>query len=806
MFFSILFFVGLFSAVPAAHAANFCTKGAPRVVLVETNPGVAGETVKYMIYASGTGIASYVLHSGTNDLRTGAITSGQAVKGTFASPGMGAGIGVKLLDSTGNLIHSCSTYGSLFDRAPYQTGSAISCGYHEWGTQQNKPLWWGLSYAEGVYTNCPGTTWGPKYKLVVRSSLIGIIDTEDMYQGYAYEYMGTGVYGETLEHIYTDVDYPGFPHFISGGRDTAMTAPTCTASLTATPNWTWENGQFNVGWSNTFVGKADTFGNQYTAFDWKIDGQPYLSDQSVFAYTFTTPGDHKVELTVKDIYGTACTASKTLPVILPDCTAAVQVAPYPATGQMTSNTDLHFTTTGSELNTGLQNHFAWKMDGVDFQQDWRLDNVYDKFTTAGDHTVEMTISDEYGNSCSASKTFTLKPKTCQAAFAIFPSSNKLTGKDIQFNGSSTRIDSKSPANYIWKIDGVVYRQGSSSSVVYDNFAAAGTHTAELTISDALGNSCATSQSFSVAAPLLPTTCTADFNAPSSAYYGDSVNFDPSPSSGTGEGSSTYYWYRSDGSLLGASNTVSPFPYVFTTSTASPVGVKLVVQHQSGPTCTSPVHNVTLLKHCSASFTSSCPGGVCTTSTASTFTAAQTGANSYAWYDNSNTSFAVGTKATRTFASAGTHAIRLDVDMGGGSTCTLTQNMTVNAPASCTVKPTPATTDCVYSSADSAYHCKYDTPIHFTATTVSGTPQTYAWTLDGATTLGNNPTLDHTFASKDGKQHTVSLTAADGSTVCTSSPLVLKFDRSLPVWDETVPVSMLLKSVMVMLAGFLSFRF
>jgi hypothetical protein len=212
------------------------------------------------------------------------------------------------------------------------------------------------------------------------------------------------------------------------------------------------------------------------------------------------------------------------------------------------------------------------------------------------------------------------------------------------------------------------------------------------------------------------------------------------------------------------------------------------------TCTDTQGVTSTVAACNATFNYSCPGGSCTYGKSFSLTANQTGAKHYKWYDGSTL---IGTDAQATSAvingtAAGNHTIRLEVDMGdGGAPCTFSKVISFSTPASCVVKPTPATTDCVYSAADSAYHCKYDSAIHFTATAVSGTPQTYAWTLDAVTPFGNKQTVEYTFASKDGKQHTVSLTAADVSGSCNFSSITLKFDRSLPVWDETVPGSMLL---------------
>jgi len=172
-----------------------------------------------------------------------------------------------------------------------------------------------------------------------------------------------------------------------------------------------------------------------------------------------------------------------------------------------------------------------------------------------------------------------------ASFQIIPpAEGMIAGKNIQFNASATNIYKRVPDDYIWKLDGVDYRQGEDKSVIYANFPVAGTHTMSLTIREGRGNSGSSSQTFNVASPPAPPACNATFAAPASAYYDQNIIFDPTSSSNSGESDIVYKW-SIDGNLAAISGFSLPiFNRSFGSSNGPDVDIKLDVEHSNGSRC------------------------------------------------------------------------------------------------------------------------------------------------------------------------------------------------------------------------------
>ena len=133
---------------------------------------------------------------------------------------------------------------------------------------------------------------------------------------------------------------------------------------------------------------TDDTGVETWSWDFDADGTEDSSEQNP-THTFTEVGDHEVTLTVTDAEGETSTATETITVGYKPATVAITV---PET--VTNNTEATFEATVT-LGDGTveDTAYAWEVDGVAQGEDVNTSSLTVTFTTVGDHTVKVTVTD-----------------------------------------------------------------------------------------------------------------------------------------------------------------------------------------------------------------------------------------------------------------------------------------------------------------------------------------------------------------------------------------------------------------------------
>ncbi|WP_277959822.1 PKD domain-containing protein [Frigoribacterium faeni] len=336
-----------------------------------------------------------------------------------------------------------------------------------------------------------------------------------------------------------------------------------------------------------------------------------------------------------------------------------------------------------------------------------------------------------------------------AAFTSTP-----TGLGVAFDGRTSVDRDGTMASYGWDFgDGSAPASGATPSHTY---AAGGTYTVTLTVTDdqgAVGTSTAT---VTVTAPRVNAAPTASFT---SVVDHLAVAVDASTSTDSDGTVASYRWDFGDGTVAATGPTAN-----HTYAAAGTYTVTLVVTDSEGATGTStgtvtvaPAPPVNVAP--TASFTSAATGlAVSTDATASTDPDGTVAA--YAWtFGDGGT--ATGKTAAHTYAAAGTYTVTLTVTDDKGATGTSTGSVTV-APIPNAAPTASFTTSAKALSVSTDGRASTDS---------DGTVTAYAWDFgDGGTATGS--TAAHDYAV--GGTYTVTLTVTDdkGATATRTSTVTV----------------------------------
>src|SRR5438046_7433563 len=285
------------------------------------------------------------------------------------------------------------------------------------------------------------------------------------------------------------------------------------------------------------------------------------------------------------------------------------------------------------------------------------------------------------------------------------------------------------------------------------YAAGGTYTVTLTVTDNQGATGSTSHSVTVSQPNQPPT--AAFTASCS---GLTCRFTSSSSDPDGS-IVAYSWTFGDGATTTPQHPSHPY------SAGGSYTVTLTVTDNQGATG-STSHSVTVSQPNqppTAAFTSSCTALTC--SFTSTSSDPDGSISAYGW------TFGDGTTATsqnpaHTYAPGGTYTVTLTVTDNVGATGTTSKSVAVAAPNQ---PPTAA-----FSASCSALTCSFTS----SSSDPDGSIAAYSWTLgDGATSTAQNPA--HTYAA--GGTYTVTLMVTDnqGATGSTSKTVTVAAPNQPP---------------------------
>jgi len=332
----------------------------------------------------------------------------------------------------------------------------------------------------------------------------------------------------------------------------------------------------------------------------------------------------------------------------------------------------------------------------------------------------------------------------------FDNNNKCAGTTITFTNTSTAAETY--ATYLWDF-------GDNTTSTLKNpthsYATNGTYNVKLTTTN---NSICDDDS-----PIKTITVTAapeaDFTYSTTACTNNSVSF-TNTSIGT-DGTTIYTWDFGDATPT--SNQQNP---THTYTVAGSYNITLTVSNGASCSNTSPNAVITVNDAPTATFTftnnNQCAG---TNISFSNTSANTTGATNYSWnFGDSNSSLLK--NPTHTYSAAGTYTVTLTVS--NGSNCAA-----VSVPTVITVTSSPIASFTVANNNQCV-----GTVVSFTntSTATSGTTN-YQWDFgDGTNSTAVNPT--HTYTT--GGTYNVKLTASNGGSCSTISPVTAVIVKATPV--------------------------
>ncbi|MFD1585670.1 PKD domain-containing protein [Halorientalis brevis] len=273
------------------------------------------------------------------------------------------------------------------------------------------------------------------------------------------------------------------------------TAP--TASLSASPS----NPAVNESVSFDASGSSDDASITEYAWDFDGDGSTDRTTQdSNVEYTYGAAGEYTAEVTVTDADGNTDTATASVSVtedVSEPPSASLTASPSNAApGQSVS-----FNASGSQDDEGIT-EYAW-----DFDDDGTIDEttqsstVTHAYETAGDYTATVTVTDADGQTATASAAVTVTNESDEndpptASLTASPS-DAAVNEAVSFDAGGSEDDSGIDT-YAWDFDGDGYVDDRTNDpTVTHAYEAAGEYTAEVTVTDADGQTDAATATVSV---------------------------------------------------------------------------------------------------------------------------------------------------------------------------------------------------------------------------------------------------------------------------------------------------------------------
>lgn len=346
--------------------------------------------------------------------------------------------------------------------------------------------------------------------------------------------------------------------WVASGRTSTLPAPANqapTASFTASAT-----SPLTAGVNAT--GSTDPDGT-IASYSWNWgDGSPTGTGVTA-THSYATAGTHTITLTVTDNGGLTATSSKSVTV----AAAPVNQAPVASFTVIPSQLTANFDGTGSSDADGTVVGYSWDFGDSETGSGATPSHVYG---SAGTYTVKLTVTDNAGatNSSSQPVQVVAPPVNVKPVASFTSDVNGLTA-----NLTSTSTDSDGEiVSYEWNFgDG---QTGTEASVAH-KYAAAGSYTVRLTVTDDDGGSTSVTKSVTVSAPAAGNV--APIAAFTSAANGLAVAFDGTGSTDTDGTVSAYLWDFGDGTTDPVTTSSASHSY----ATAGTYAVKLTVTDNAG---------------------------------------------------------------------------------------------------------------------------------------------------------------------------------------------------------------------------------
>ncbi|WP_395726430.1 PKD domain-containing protein [Nakamurella sp.] len=501
--------------------------------------------------------------------------------------------------------------------------------------------------------------------------------------------------------------------------------------------------------TNTFLAvnfdgstSADSDGT-IASYSWNFGDGTAAGTGAKPAHTYAAAGTYSVALTVTDNFGATNTVTKPV-------TVAANKSPSAAFTVTVNNLDLTVDGSTSADPDGTIASYSWDYgDGTTATGAKPATKTY---ATAGTRTVKLTVTDNAGatNVVTQQVTATNPPvnKVPVASFTTTP-----TDLTVAVNGTASADPDGTIASYAWDFGDSSTGTGVTASRTY---AAAGTYTVKLTVTDDKGATGSTTKTVTVTAPPAPN------QPPVAAFTATptnlSVAFNGSTSKDTDGSIASYAWDFGDNSTgTGVSPThafAAAGTYTVKLTVTDNKGATGVVSNDVAVSAAPPTNKAPV-----AAFTSTVNGMAATVNGSGSADPDGTVA-SYAW-DFGDNSTGTGATASHTFAAAGTYQVTLTVTDNQGATNSVQKPVTIAQGAN--QLPTAKFTSTVNNLA-----------VGFDgsgSTDPDGTVASYAWDFgDTSTGTGANPS--HTYAAAGTYQVKLSVTDNAGGVSSVTNPVTV----------------------------------
>ena len=478
-------------------------------------------------------------------------------------------------------------------------------------------------------------------------------------------------------------------------------AATPTASFTVTPNGPAANTPVQFDASASCAGPLQASGGCPEAFgplvsyDWEFSDGGKAAGKLV-SHSFGLSQTYSVTLTVTNDRGVKASSTKQVSVGAGNGpTADFVFSPSPVVKGQNVSFD------GSLSHPGLGHTisgYKWNWGDGDTTSTSSSPLQDHDYQSAGAFTVVLTVTDDAGQSATASKSVTVGTATApgapNVAFVSSPSA-PLVGQQVNFDASqSSAASGHTISQYKWNFGDGSGLYTSASALATHTYTAAGAYSVTLTLTDDTGQTSTKSQTVTVGAATPPGAPAAAFiSSPTAPVVGQTVNFNASQSTAaSGHSLTQYRWTWGDGTAV--TTSASPLTtHAFTS--AGTYTITLTVTDDAGQTNTVS-QSLTIGVIPTAAFTSSpsAPGvsqQVNFDASASTAAPGHSITN-YQWNFGDGSALASGASplATHSYSAAGTYTVTLTVTDNAGQKGTKTGTVAVAAgPTANFVVSTPA---------------------------------------------------------------------------------------------------------------------
>jgi len=253
----------------------------------------------------------------------------------------------------------------------------------------------------------------------------------------------------------------------------------------------------NPGEQVTFNGTTSTDPDgSIVSYSWDLDndnryGEAGETGESPTA-TYATPGPHAVDLRVTDNDGATNTETRVVTVNSPPTAAIDASVNDPLAGQTADVPLLNLQTVtldgsgSTDAEGGIT--YTWDFDGDGFDDGSTAQVTHPVFTTPGNHTIRLQVTDARGLTDIESRV--VRANRAPVAGFVYTPETPVVGEQIQFSSTATDPDEPLDAirSYRWDLDGdnQFGEAGETGASPRFAFSSAGTKTVRLVATDGGG--------------------------------------------------------------------------------------------------------------------------------------------------------------------------------------------------------------------------------------------------------------------------------------------------------------------------------